>query len=296
MDRRRVVRRSLSASRRAALPVGAHSRTRQPARRAAASTRARIDVVLPMPGPPVRIERRWSSAWRTPCHWSSLSSPSGRAGSSIVNGRPARGKLANTGARAGARSRRAADRRRGSAARRRAGRRRRARRARSPASAPSRRERAARARRAEGGSVRRPPPAAARAPGRRRAVPVSSGGTPSACASASAVAKPIPSPRPSPCMGQPAAVVSRPLRSARTSRAAGAAGTPCCSRNRRTRARRALVLPGAHRRRKPSLADARHLPEHAAPGRGRSPPAHRRRDASSSYAAPRGPTCLTVCR
>ncbi len=59
-----------SLRRRAALPVGAHSRA-VAARPLTSSTSVRIVALLPVPGPPVRIDRRCSSACVTPRHWSS---------------------------------------------------------------------------------------------------------------------------------------------------------------------------------------------------------------------------------
>ena len=60
-----------SPSRRAALPVGAHSRTLRFWSRSR-STSARIVCVLPVPGRPVRIDSRCSSAFVTASHWASV--------------------------------------------------------------------------------------------------------------------------------------------------------------------------------------------------------------------------------
>ena len=60
-----------SPSRRAALPVGAHSRTDRFWSRSR-STSARIVCVLPVPGRPVRIDSRCSSAFVTASHWASV--------------------------------------------------------------------------------------------------------------------------------------------------------------------------------------------------------------------------------
>ena len=165
------------------------------AARAARSTSARIVCVLPVPGPPVRIDSRCSSAWSTACHCSSVrttrrrrpldASPrSARLGVEqlahaarqppldrrrstrvddavvLVDEPPAAASVVDAVVDVGAEQPRA---------------------------------RGTRARRAAGGSGRRPRPRAARGrcPASSRAG--SSGGVPSARASASAVAKPMPS-------------------------------------------------------------------------------------------------------
>lgn len=74
----------VSARRRAALPVGAHRRTRRPWA-CSRSTSARIVAVLPVPGPPVRIASRWATTCMTPSHWSSL----GTNGPSVGRSGPA---------------------------------------------------------------------------------------------------------------------------------------------------------------------------------------------------------------
>ena len=94
----------ISASRRAALPVGAHRRTvrRSACRR---STSARIVIVLPVPGPPVRIASRRSSTARTTAHCASVGarSPVGRSiaprrrrGSSSISARTWRARRVST--------------------------------------------------------------------------------------------------------------------------------------------------------------------------------------------------------
>ena len=98
-----------SASRRAAFPVGAHSRTDFLFARSR-STSARIDAVLPTPGPPVRTESRLRSACSTADHWSSVGT------NSPTTGRVSSRSASTGSARASSRAR--AARRRSIAARR----------------------------------------------------------------------------------------------------------------------------------------------------------------------------------
>ena len=79
-----------SSSRRAARPVGAQSAIFASAARASA-TIARVQTVLPTPGPPVRTEIRAAKAPRTAAHCSSVSSSSGASPRPVLQLRRLRG-------------------------------------------------------------------------------------------------------------------------------------------------------------------------------------------------------------